>query len=295
MQTDICCIGHITHDIIITPSSCFHLPGGTAYYFSKALNKLPKRISFCTVTAMAADGDKIIDELKSEGIDIKKEQSASTICFENCYGDSPDDRTQRVLDKADPFRANHVSGIESKIYHLGSLLNDDFPLEMVEELSSHGRISIDAQGFLRKVEGENVYPCDWLGKEKFLKNTYYLKVNEGEMKALTATNDPHEAAKLIEAWGVKELIITLGSEGSIIYAQGKAHKIPAYKPKQTVDPTGCGDTYCAGYLYKRLQGATIEDAGRYAAAMCTLKLECNGPFSSTEADVENIISNAPTL
>lgn len=295
MRTDICCIGHITHDIIITPSSCHHLPGGTAFYFSKALNRLPKRVNFCTVTAMAQDGDRLIDSLKQEGINIRKEPSTSTICFENRYGNSPDDRTQRVTAKADPFSATSVGEIEAKIYHLGSLLNDDFPLDMIEKLSKRGRISIDAQGFLRKVEGEKVYPCDWEGKEKFLKYTHYLKVNEGEMLALTGENNPDEAAGLIANWGVKELAITLGGEGSIIYADDEAHRIPAYKPREVVDPTGCGDTYSAGYLYKRLQGSSIDEAGRYAAAMCTLKLECNGPFNATEDDVLAVMSNAPEL
>lgn len=295
MRTDICCIGHITHDIIITPSSCHHLPGGTAFYFSKALNRLPKRINFCTVTAMAQDGDKIVDGLKREGINIRKEPSASTICFENTYGDSPDDRTQRVTAKADPFSASSVGDIEAQVYHLGSLLNDDFPLDMVEQLSKRGRVSIDAQGFLRRVEGERVYPCDWNGKEKFLKHTHYLKVNEGEMFALTGKTSPQEAAELISSWGVKELAITLGGEGSIIYADGAAHRIPAYKPRKLVDPTGCGDTYSAGYLYKRLQGASIDDAGRYAAAMCTLKLECNGPFNATETDVIAVMNTTAEL
>ncbi len=32
----------------------------------------------------------------------------------------------------------------------------------------------------------------------------------------------------------------------------------------------------AGYLYKRLQGANPVEAGKFAAAMCTIKLEHNG-------------------
>lgn len=40
-----------------------------------------------------------------------------------------------------------------------------------------------------------------------------------------------------------------------------------------------------GYLYKRAQGAGYREAGCYAAAMSTLKLEHFGPFSGTEADI----------
>lgn len=97
------------------------------------------------------------------------------------------------------------------------------------------------------------------------------------------------AAKLIHAWGVTEVIITLGSEGSLVYVDDTFYEIPAYAPHEVVDATGCGDTYSAGYLYKRLQGATPTEAGKFAAAMCTIKLEHNGPFNRTIQDVERIM------
>ena len=72
------------------------------------------------------------------------------------------------------------------------------------------------------------------------------------------------------------------------YTENKFYNIPAYKPRQIVDVTGCGDTYSTGYLYMRAQGAGYEEAGKFAAAMCTLKLEHNGPFDGTINDVFNI-------
>jgi sugar/nucleoside kinase (ribokinase family) len=78
--------------------------------------------------------------------------------------------------------------------------------------------------------------------------------------------------------------------GSLIYAEGEFYQIPAYPPRDVVDATGCGDTYMAGYLYKKSQGATYYDAGCYAAAMCTLKLEASGPFSASEADILAVVS-----
>ena len=65
--------------------------------------------------------------------------------------------------------------------------------------------------------------------------------------------------------------------------------MPAYKPREVVDATGCGDTYSTGYLYMRLQGAAPDEAGRFAAAMCTLKLEHTGPFDGTMADIRRVM------
>ena len=42
---DICCIGHITKDKIITPRQTVYMAGGTSFYFSYAINHLPDNVS----------------------------------------------------------------------------------------------------------------------------------------------------------------------------------------------------------------------------------------------------------
>lgn len=286
---DICCIGHITKDKIVTPNRTVYMAGGTSFYFSYAINQLPKDVTFSLVTAMDPTEKEPVEKMLKAGIDVSMNASRNTVFFENIYGENQNDRKQRVLAKADPFTIQQLEHVDAKVFHLGSLLADDFPTEVVEYLSRKGRVSIDVQGYLREVRDEKVYPIDWKEKLKVLKHTYYLKVNETEMETITGLKNPHEAAKLIHAWGVTEVIITLGSEGSLVYVDDKFYEIPAYPPHEVVDATGCGDTYSAGYLYKRLQGATPTEAGKFAAAMCTIKLEHNGPFNRSIEDVEKII------
>lgn len=286
---DICCIGHITKDKIVTPNRTVYMAGGTSFYFSYAINQLPKDVTFSLVTAMDPTEKEPVEKMLKAGIDVSMNASRNTVFFENIYGENQNERKQRVLAKADPFTIQQLEHVDAKVFHLGSLLADDFPTEVVEYLSSKGRVSIDVQGYLREVRDEKVYPIDWKEKLKVLKHTYYLKVNETEMETITGLKDAHEAAKLIHAWGVTEVIITLGSEGSLVYVDDKFYEILAYPPHEVVDATGCGDTYSAGYLYKRLQGATPTEAGKFAAAMCTIKLEHNGPFNRSIEDVEKII------
>lgn len=121
-----------------------------------------------------------------------------------------------------------------------------------------GILAVDAQGYLREVRGERVYPIDWTDKLEALKYIDILKVNEHEMEVLTGHKDIKQAALQLAEWGVKEVLITLGSLGSVIYAEGRFHKIPAYPPKDIVDATGCGDTYATGYLYMRNKGVSYE-------------------------------------
>ncbi len=286
---DICCIGHITKDKIVTPNRTVYMAGGTSFYFSYAINQLPKDVTFSLVTAMDPTEKEPVEKMLKAGIDVSMNASRNTVFFENIYGENQNERKQRVLAKADPFTIQQLEHVDAKVFHLGSLLADDFPTEVVEYLSHKGRVSIDVQGYLREVRDEKVYPIDWKEKLKVLKHTYYLKVNETEMETITGLKEAHEAAKLIHAWGVTEVIITLGSEGSLVYVDDKFYEIPAYPPHEVVDATGCGDTYSAGYLYKRLQGATPTEAGKFAAAMCTIKLEHNGPFNRSIEDVERII------
>lgn len=286
---DICCIGHITKDKIVTPNRTVYMAGGTSFYFSYAINQLPKDISYSLVTAMDPTEKEPVEKMLEAGIDVTLNPSRNTVFFENIYGENQNERKQRVLAKADPFTIEHLKDVEAKVFHLGTLLSDDFSADVVEFLSTKGRVSIDVQGYLREVRDEKVYPIDWKDKLKVLKHTYYIKVNEIEMETVTGLKNPREAAKLLHSWGVTEVIITLGSEGSLVYVDDTFYEIPAYAPHEVVDATGCGDTYSAGYLYKRLQGANPTEAGKFAAAMCTIKLEHNGPFNRTEKEIQEII------
>lgn len=287
---DICCIGHITKDKIVTPHRVVYMAGGTSFYFAYAINQLPNDVSFSLVTSMDPTETEPAEKMRQAGIDVTLNASRNTVFFENIYGENQNERKQRVLAKADPFTIEQLEHVDAKVYHLGSLLSDDFSNEVVEYLAKKGKVSIDVQGYLREVRDEKVYPIDWKDKLKVLKNTYYLKVNEIEMETITGLKDAHEAAKLLHSWGVTEVIITLGSEGSLIYVDDTFYEIPAYAPHEVVDATGCGDTYSAGYLYQRILGATPTEAGKFAAAMCTIKLEHNGPFNRSIDDIHEIIS-----
>ena len=282
------CIGHITLDKVITPRFTAHMPGGTAYYFAKALKNIDLT-DFRLVTSLGESEMHEADSLRADGIDVEAIVSEKSVYFENKYGEDMNDRSQRVLAKADPFTKENLKNVEADIIHLGTLLADDFDLETIKYLSTKGTVSVDVQGYLRKVEGEKVVAVDYEDKIKALPYIGILKANEMEMETLTGTSDPYEAAKLLARWGVKEVVLTLGDKGSLIYADGEFHKIPAYPAKELVDATGCGDTYMAGYLYKRSRGASCDEAGAFAAAMCSIKLATKGPFSGTLADVEALL------
>jgi adenosine kinase len=105
-----------------------------------------------------------------------------------------------------------------------------------------------------------------------------------KMATWVATND-YEASLLAErvgkpiediATGVKALVVTRGHEGSYIYADGGRIDVPAAKPAQVADPTGCGDAYRAGLLFGLQRGYDWHTTGRIASLMGALKIEHHG-------------------
>jgi sugar/nucleoside kinase (ribokinase family) len=288
---DICCVGHITLDKVVTTKAVVHMAGGTSFYFSNAIRHMD--VSYTLVTALAPGQMQFVSDLRTKGIEVKVLPSAHTVYFENNYTENQDYRTQRVLQKADAFTVEELSNVNARIFHLGPLLADDIPVELIKTLSERGKVSLDVQGYLRKVENKNVHAIDWPAKKEALQYVDILKANESEMEVLTGHTDVRKGARILFDWGVKEVVITLGSKGSIIYSGRGYYDIPAYSPTTTVvDATGCGDTYMAGYLYQRIKGAALQDAGEFAAAMATLKIESSGPFKGTAKDVLNLLTNS---
>lgn len=293
MPVDLCCVGHITLDYVITPEDSVTMPGGTAFYFSRAVQNM--NLNYALVTSLAESEIRFAEGLRKHGIDVTVFPSVHTVIFENKYAQDFNHRTQRVLATADPFAVENLRSLRAKVFHLGPLLAADFSAEAMQVLSERGQLSLDVQGFLRRVEGEKVVAIDWKEKKELLPLFQFVKVNEEEMHVLTGESDAHNGARMLSAWGAKEVIVTLGSKGSVVYDGEKFYTIPAYLPNSIHDATGCGDTYMAGYLYQRIKGSDIQQAGEFAAAMASIKIAASGPFDGTEEEVESFLKEAITI
>ena len=298
------------------------------------LNTLPQgydSVPYHLITSVSQADQSSIDALTEAGVQVHNIPSPTTVYFENRYGQNMNNRQQRVLSRAQAFTwenlqpiiasilaadnghaamtdhdpdniaADHdhhtmTVGNDRPIFLLGSLLADDFPLEVIRQLHALGQVVVDVQGYLREVVGEEVRAIDWSEKRQALPYVDILKTNEYEMEVLTGYNEPLRAARQLCEWGAGEVLLTFGDLGSII-CQSAAETvttvtIPAYTPHPMVDATGCGDTYTTAYILRRAQGATTLDAGRFAAATATIKLQRSGPFNGTFQDVLDVIGQA---
>ena len=288
---DVCVIGHITKDVIKIYNREDELPGGTAYYSSIALKNLGLNVAVVTKIGYA---DKyLLDELHENSIPVFSQMNPRTTVFEHSYPghvNHRDNRVSKVRSTATPFTIEDIPDISPVFFHIGSLTRGDVPLEVLEFLASKSTISIDVQGFLREVVDGSVRMKEWDEKYKALCHVDIIKADDIEAQILTGEHNLKRAAKAIAAYGPKEVIITLASKGSLIYSNETFYHIPACTQERIVDPTGCGDTYMAAYLYMRLRSiGTVVDfdrIGTFCAAAASLKLEKHGPFRDSPEEVE---------
>ncbi len=109
--------------------------------------------------------------------------------------------------------------------------------------------------------------------KSFIDQASWVAVNDYEGQLLQERTgwSAEQIAERVEAF-----IVTRGGSGSMVYTAGKQLEIPAVKPRQIVDPTGCGDAYRAGLLFGITEGMSWEDTGRLASLIGSIKIADRG-------------------
>jgi len=97
--------------------------------------------------------------------------------------------------------------------------------------------------------------------------------NEEEAKAFTG-KDPHEALHLISN-SCEISIVKIGQKGSLIKCNEKVHTIGIIQAK-SIDSTGAGDLYAAGFLYGYINDLPLEKCGEIGAILAGHVIEVVG-------------------
>ena len=88
-----------------------------------------------------------------------------------------------------------------------------------------------------------------------------------------------EAVRAFNRMGVKDVIITLGSKGSLVCTEERQTFVPARKVK-AVDATAAGDTFCGAVCVALSQGKSLEDAAIFATKASALTVQKMGAQDS---------------
>ncbi|MGI5975272.1 MAG: ribokinase [Paludibacter sp.] len=129
----------------------------------------------------------------------------------------------------------------------------------------------------------NPAPAAFLSNE-ILHCLYTIIPNEIEAEILSGikisnTESAKQAADIIAAKGVDKVVITLGSQGSLIKDESKYTFVPAEKV-EAVDTTAAGDTFCGAFCVGISEGLSIEDAVKMATKAAGITVTREGAQAS---------------
>ncbi len=270
-------IGPVTRDLIITRDNRESKTGGAVYFQAFVFEEFYP--DYMVITN--CDDINLINDFPNKD-KVKLIKKDDTHYFINEYPDNDYERIQSSNFPNIPITKEDLSDILPEnidAFIINPLNAFDFPNETINYLKSFNvPIYMSLQGFLR-------YPC-----EKINDNTYSISLkltsekismlcdidglflDEYESEILFETNNPKDM-------NINEIIITNGFKGSRVLAD-KEYKIQPVKADSIIDSTGCGDTYMAAYISKKLTTQSILKSANFASKIASDKLSFFGPFKS---------------
>ena len=231
--------------------------GGAPFWAARALRVLG---SPALVAAKCADEDRrlLAQPLIALGVPVVWLEGSSTAAFSFHYDGDRREMTVEAL--GDPWTPEDVRRIDARWVHVGALARSDFSAETLAALG--GRVSFDGQGLVRP-ERTGPLELDAEFDPEVLRQVDVLKLAEDEARVLVGEPDEESLRSL----GVPEVVVTLGSRGSMVLANGRLERVPARPVAGNVDPTGAGDAFSAAYLVSRSGGHAPAAAARRATAL----------------------------
>lgn len=168
------------------------------------------------------------------------------------------------------------------------LLQLETPLETVEHITA-----IAHQNNVKLIL--NPAPAQELSKD-LLKKVWLITPNETEASLLTGidvvdTASGIKAAERLLKMGVKNVIITLGENGSLLYTEKGSEHFKAYKAK-SVDSTAAGDVFNGTLAVAITKEKTLGEAINFAAAAAAISVTREGaqPSIPIRAEIDDFIT-----
>ena len=109
---------------------------------------------------------------------------------------------------------------------------------------------------------------------KFIEEATYVVVNDYEFQLLKERTGQDGASI---AGQVEALIVTLGSQGSIIRTRDGEIEVSPVTAEDVQDPTGCGDAFRSGLLFGLMNDLDLVTMCRIGSVMGAIKIAHQGP------------------
>lgn len=254
----------------------FQVPGGKGANQGVAIGKLGTEVTMLGKVGNDSFGNDLINSMKNSGVNteyIERSENSTGIAKIIVEGNGQN----RIL---------VVSGANMDVdkdyidRHIDVIKNADIVVTQLELPLSTVEYALEKAKEFEKITILNPAPAAPLS-EKMIKSSIIPNETELSMitKMATDTEDEIKAAceKLL-AMGVKELIVTLGSKGSLHVNKEKSEFHSAYIVK-AVDTTAAGDSFIGGFV-KALNGDNIDEAIEFGTKVSAIAVTRIGAQSS---------------
>jgi len=284
---DVCVIGHVVRDVNTIGGSEYEpSPGGTAYYSAIVYASLGLRAAVITKVARQDEGP-LLDGLRGAGVEVVNLDTERTTVFRNYYApENSDIRMQHVDARAGGLFLEDLPPLRARLVHVGPLTKEDVDPSIIRHYAKLGStIALDAQGLTRDIVGGEVVASHGPGLGAFLRHVDVFQADDEEILTFTGLAAVNEAAARVRADGAGTVIVTKASRGSLVFGPEGTLRIPAVPPRRRLDATGCGDTYLAAFMSRRLRGERLIECANFAAVAASLNIENHGPLKGSTDDV----------
>lgn len=296
----ICVIGSLNMDLVVNVeempkkgqtligSSFKEVPGGKGANQAVAIAKLGGDISMIGKVGNDSFGKTLISELKKNNV------KTDYIYTEDCSSGV----AMITVDKNAENSIVVAPGANFKVLRedidkcIDAIKNSEIIVLQLETPIDTIKYVLEKSKELGKFTILNPAPAAKLSDD-IIRNVDLLTPNETELEILSGVKidceeDIKKAAEVMIEKGVKQLIVTLGSKGSLYIDKDNMKFKKSYKVK-AIDTTAAGDSYTGALAVYLSQDKSIEDAMDFASKVGALSVTKEGAQNSlpTLKDVEN--------
>ena len=162
------------------------------------------------------------------------------------------------------------------------ILQFELPMNVVEEVAAWAHeagVPVMVNPAPAAPMSDRLLACaDYLSPnehEAALLADHLIRVGEG-----ICFEDVAAVAAAFHARGVKNLIITMGGNGSVIAGSGEIHHTPCVRMPQVADPTAAGDSFVAAFCTALTAGLEQEQALAFASHTAAITISRMGAIPS---------------
>ena len=280
---NICVIGSLNMDLVVNVdampkpgqtiigSNFKEVPGGKGANQAVAMARLNGNVSMIGKVGEDGFGQTLINSLKNDKVDTTYIQTTKGSTGVALITVDKNAQNSIVVSPGANFEVKE----EDIDNNIKAIENSDIVVLQLETPLNTIKYALNKAKELNKYTILNPAPAVKLDDE-IIKNVDLLTPNETELEIISGVSieteeDIQKAAQIMIEKGVKELIVTLGSKGSLYINKEKSMFKKAYKV-EAVDTTAAGDSYTGALAVALSQDKGIEDAMDFASKVGALSV-----------------------